>query len=258
MIPRPVPAIAFDGVSFHVSRRPPRAGGARPRASMPGDVLALVGRSGAGKSTLLRLVNRLPLPDRGEVHVEGRADAVVGSDRAAAAHRLRAAGRRAVPASDRRREHRLLGRVAGWTERAHRDAASRNCSTLVSLPADLAGRWPDEISGGQRQRVGVARALAARPADPADGRAVRRARSRHAPRPASRVPRASRPRSARPSCIVTHDLREALALADRIGVLDGGALVGAAARRRELGRRARTRSCGALARDARRGLTEPS
>jgi osmoprotectant transport system ATP-binding protein len=48
---------------------------------------------------------------------------------------------------------------------------------LVALPREIAGRAPSELSGGQRQRVGVARALAARALDPADGRAVRGAGS---------------------------------------------------------------------------------
>src|SRR5262249_16433962 len=96
---------------------------------------------------------------------------------------------------------------------------------LVGLPAErFADRWPDELSGGQRQRVGVARALAADPPallmdepfgalDP-----ITRAELHgEFHRIQEHVPQTV--------MIVTHDMGEALALADRVGVVDEGRLV---------------------------------
>jgi osmoprotectant transport system ATP-binding protein len=95
----------------------------------------------------------------------------------------------------------------------------------VGLPADEFGsRWPDELSGGQRQRVGVARALAADPPvvlmdepfgslDPITRAELHREFRRIQQRVHKTV------------VLVTHDMREAFALADRIGVLEAGTLV---------------------------------
>ena len=159
-----------------------------------GEVLALVGRSGAGKTTVLRLVNRLLLPDSGAVLVEGRSTrdwepirlrrsiGYVIQDVGLFPHMSVADNIAVVP----RLERWDVGRVA---------TRIRELLELIGLPASAyADRWPDELSGGQRQRVGVARALAVRSSDAADGRAVRRARSgdtRRAARPSSAASRRS-------------------------------------------------------------------
>jgi osmoprotectant transport system ATP-binding protein len=96
---------------------------------------------------------------------------------------------------------------------------------LIGLAAETySGRWPDELSGGQRQRVGVARALAVDPPvllmdepfgalDPITRRQLQQEFRRIQARVAKCV------------ILVTHDMAEALALADRIGVLDEGRLI---------------------------------
>ena len=219
----PVPAIEFRGVSF---ARP-----ARPRVLdhfsltvASGDVLALVGRSGAGKSTLLKLVNRLLLPDDGAVFVEGRDTrewepialrrnvGYVMQDVGLFPHMSVADNVAVVP------------RLAGWS--AGRIAPRvRELLELVGLPGEeFASRWPDELSGGQRQRVGVARALAVDPPvllmDEPFGALDPLTRAElHAE--FHRI----QARLRKTVIIVTHDMGEAFALADRVGVLDQGALI---------------------------------
>ena len=189
-----------------------------------GEVIALVGRSGAGKTTLLRLVNRLALPDAGVVLVDGRdtrewdpialrrSIGYVIQDVGLFPH-MTVAEQIGVRAAARALGSRRASRARRGAARARRPAAP-----------STAERWPEELSGGQRQRVGVARALAADPAvllmdepfgalDP-----VTRAELQ-------REFRASRQRVRKTVIIVTHDMREALALADRVGVLDEGALI---------------------------------
>jgi osmoprotectant transport system ATP-binding protein len=96
---------------------------------------------------------------------------------------------------------------------------------LVGLPArEFAARWPDELSGGQRQRVGVARALAVDPPvllmDEPFGALDPLTRAElHAQF------RAIQARLRKTVIIVTHDMGEAFALADRVGVLDEGQLI---------------------------------
>jgi osmoprotectant transport system ATP-binding protein len=118
----------------------------------------------------------------------------------------------------------VVPRLEGWTaERA--TARVDELLTLVGLaPAQFATRWPDQLSGGQRQRVGVARALAVDPPvllmDEPFG----------ALDPMTRAElhgefKRIQARLRKTVIIVTHDMGEAFALADRIGVLDAGRLV---------------------------------
>src|SRR5262249_2777346 len=95
---------------------------------------------------------------------------------------------------------------------------------LVGLPPQqFAARWPDELSGGQRQRVGVARALAVDPPvllmDEPFGALDPMTRSE-----LHREFRRIQQRVRKPVISVTHDMGEAFALADRVGVLDDGRL----------------------------------
>jgi len=218
----PDAALEFRDVSF--SRRGVRILDRFSLAVGAGEVIALVGRSGAGKSTLLKLVNRLLVPQSGTVHVEQRdtrdwdpirlrrRTGYVLQDVGLFPHMTVAANVAIVP------------RLEKWPDdRAHRRAVE--LLDLVGLRADaFADRWPDELSGGQRQRVGVARALAIDPPlllmdepfgalDPMT-RAELHAEFR-------RIQSAVR----KTVVIVTHDMGEAFALADRVGVLDDGRLV---------------------------------
>jgi osmoprotectant transport system ATP-binding protein len=186
-----------------------------------GECLALVGESGSGKTTLLRLFNRMAAPDAGAVLVDGTDVGAV--DPVALRRRMGY-----VPQTGGLLPHwRVLRNVAlvPWLERLpDPDDAARAALELVGLPpATFADRRPGELSGGQRQRVAIARALAAQPRylllDEAFGAldAITRADVHAA---FLRI----RDRLRITTLLVTHDLREAALLGDRIAVLRRGAL----------------------------------
>jgi osmoprotectant transport system ATP-binding protein len=217
----------MDGVEFrHVSYRL----GATPILDdvsltvTGGETLALVGPSGAGKTTVLKLINRMLLPDSGDVRVLGK------DTREWDPIRLRRSVGYVIqevglfPHLDVADNIAVVPRLEQWSE--DRVAARvRELLDLIGLPPETyVGRWPDELSGGQRQRVGVARALAADPPvlvmdepfgalDPITRRQLQREFRRIQARVAKCV------------ILVTHDMAEALALADRIGVMDSGRLI---------------------------------
>ena len=219
----PNPAIEFRDVSF---RRPggPLALDHFTLTVETGEVLALVGRSGAGKTTILKLVNRLLLPDEGAVVVEGRDTrewepirlrrrvGYVLQDVGLFPHMTVADNVAVAPRLERWAGDRIAGRVDELLE-------------LVGLaPREFAVRWPDELSGGQRQRVGVARALAVDPPvllmdepfgalDPLT-RAELHAEFRRI-----------QERVRKTVIIVSHDMGEAFALGERVGVIEQGRLI---------------------------------
>jgi len=219
----PTPAIAFRDVSFA------RPGGVSvldhfTLSVEAGQVLALVGRSGSGKTTLLKLVNRLLLPDAGAVLVDGR-DTREWEPirlRRRTGYVLQEVG--LFPQMSVGDNVGVVPRLEGWPA-ARVAERTRELLELVGLAPDrFSERWPDELSGGQRQRVGVARALAVDPPvllmDEPFG----------ALDPLTRVElhgefRRIQARIRKTVIIVTHDMGEAFALADRIGVLDEGELV---------------------------------
>jgi len=189
-----------------------------------GETLVLLGRSGSGKTTALKMVNGLLLPSTGDVLIEGipttawdlirlrRRIGYVIQDAGLFPHFTVAANVGLVP------------RLEGWQLRDI-DARVEYLLTQIGLPpAQFAARYPRELSGGQRQRVGVARALAADPPllllDEPFG----------ALDPVTRVELQQqfldlRDRLNKTALLVTHDVREALLLGTRIGVLRNGRLV---------------------------------
>jgi osmoprotectant transport system ATP-binding protein len=215
--------IEFDNVSFGRSRQTPIL----DRFSLSvdaGETVALVGASGAGKTTVLKLVNRLLVPDSGQVRVQGRDTrdwhlirlrrtvGYVIQEIGLFPHLTVAGNIAVVPRLERWEDERVNQRV-------------RELLALIGLADDsYSARWPDELSGGQRQRVGVARALAADPPlllmdepfgalDPVTRRQLQNEFHRIQSRLRKTV------------LLVTHDMAEAVALADRIGVLDSGRLI---------------------------------
>ena len=222
--------IAFDGVSC---RRGTSEVLRDVTFDVPqGETLAVVGRSGAGKSTVLKLINRMLTQSAGRVELDSR-DVTTWDPfllRRHTGYVLQEVG--LFPHMSIARNVAVVPTLMGWA--ADRIAARvTELLELVGLPASrFADRLPHELSGGQRQRVGVARALAADPP------VILMDEPFGALDPVTRVElhrefRRIQERVRKTIVIVTHDMREAFALADRIAVLDEGRLV-AIARRDEL------------------------
>ena len=189
-----------------------------------GETVALVGESGSGKTTLLRLFNRMAEPTAGEVRVEGRP--VAAEDPVALRRRLGY-----VPQDGGLLPHwtveenvELVPGLLGWPAERRRER-SREMLALVGLdPAIHGRRYPVELSGGQRQRVAFARALAAEP------RVVLLDEPFGALDAITRLELQEqfldlKNRLGTTMALVTHDLGEAVRLADRVGVMRGGRLL---------------------------------
>jgi len=217
-MPELSPALAFEGVTRRYGATVAVDDVAVEIAG--GSFVALVGASGSGKSTLLKTVNRLVEPSVGRVTIDG-ADVAAGP----------------APALRRRigyvfqsiglfphmtvAENIAIGlRIAG----RHEPDRVGELLDLVDLPRAVASRMPDALSGGQRQRVAIARALAPGAKlmlldeafgalDPvtrdALGTAIRKLHER----------------LGLTTILVTHDMAEALLLADRVLVMKGGKIV---------------------------------
>ena len=189
-----------------------------------GETVALIGRSGSGKTTALKLVNALLVPTAGEVRVGGQA--TTGWDpirlRRQTGYVIQEVG--LFPHFTVARNVGLVPALEGWTPERIR-ARVEELLELVGLPAaEFAERYPHELSGGQRQRVGVARALAADPPllllDEPFGALDPITRTE-----LQREFRALQARLRKTAVFVTHDMREAALVGDRIALLAEGALV---------------------------------
>ena len=173
----------------------------------PGEFVALLGRSGCGKSTLLRSLAKLDKVPAGEVEVRGRS--------AVAFQEPRLLPWRTV------RDNVALA-LLNTTER--RDRFTRAEETLHEVGLDdKLGSWPLELSGGQAQRVSLARALVSNPSlllldEPFSALDALTRIEMH-----QLVIELWR-RHSMAILLVTHDVDEALALADRVVVLDSGRL----------------------------------
>jgi osmoprotectant transport system ATP-binding protein len=203
------PVLAVDDVSLDVAE---------------GEFLAIVGGSGSGKTTLLRLANRLIDADSGSITVEGEDVRAVD------------------PVSLRRRigyvfqsgglfpHISVAGNIGITPKLLGKPAAeiSERVDELLDLVrldrGEYRDRFPHELSGGQRQRVGVARALAARP------RIVLMDEPFGALDPLTRDAlgddyRALHEKLGLTTVMITHDMTEAILLADRIAVMRSGRLL---------------------------------
>ena len=189
-----------------------------------GESVVLLGRSGSGKTTTLKLINRLLEPSSGHVLVEGKGTTDWDPIRLRRhiGYVIQEVG--LFPHFTAEQNVALVPSLEGWEPERTR-ARVREMLELVGLdPEDFRNRYPDELSGGQRQRVGVARALAARPSvvlldepfgalDPITRGEIRKEF------------RALQKRLEKTMVFVTHDVAEAFALGDRIGLMKDGKLI---------------------------------
>ena len=185
-----------------------------------GEFVALLGGSGCGKTTTLKLINALAAPDAGEIRIEGRPVDAEPSHllRRCIGYVFQEVG--LFPHMTVAQNIAVGPRLALW-DKARIAARTAELLALIGLPSEIGERLPAELSGGQRQRVGVARALAAGPAimlmdepfgalDPVTRDGL------------GREYRALHDQLGLTTVMVTHDVMEALLLADRIVVLDAG------------------------------------
>ena len=189
-----------------------------------GEFRVVVGASGSGKTTLLKVLNRLIEPDAGMVEIDGR-PAAEGP-----AHLLRRRigyvfqGVGLFPHLTVGENIAVTPKLLGWNA-AEIAARVQEMLHLVDLPTEFAARSPDALSGGQRQRVGLARALAAKPdlvlMDEPFGALDAVTRDT-----LGRAYRDLHNRLGLTSVMITHDMMEALLLADRIAVMRQGRIVG--------------------------------
>ena len=189
-----------------------------------GETLVLLGESGCGKTTTLKLVNRLLTPSTGEVQVEGKATTAWDPIelRRRIGYVIQEGG--LFPHFTIAANVGLVPSLLGW-EQTRIDTRVRELLELVGLEAGIyTDRYPRELSGGQRQRAGVARALAADPPlllldepfgalDPLTRASLQR-----------EFAELSR-RLGKTAILVTHDVREALLLGTRIGLMHRGQLL---------------------------------
>ena len=188
-----------------------------------GELLVLLGSSGSGKTTTLKMINRLIDPTAGSVRLDGvdTADLPPHELRRRIGYVFQRIG--LFPHMTVAENVSVTPVLLGWSP--DRIAARVDeLLALVELDAEMRERRPQELSGGQQQRVGVARALAAEPRvmlldepfgalDPVTRERLQQSFLR------------IRAALALTTVFVTHDMTEALILADRIGVMHDGRLL---------------------------------
>lgn len=189
-----------------------------------GECLALLGTSGSGKTTLLKMVNRLIEPTSGTVLVRGRPTTELEpiALRRSIGYVIQEVG--LMPHLDILANVGLVLRIQGKPRSVWEPAARRRLELVGLEPARFERLRPQQLSGGQRQRVGVARALAAGPPlilmdepfgalDPITRRELQDEF------------RSLRKRLGLTVVCVTHDIREAVRISDRLALLDRGRLI---------------------------------
>jgi osmoprotectant transport system ATP-binding protein len=200
---------AVDGVTFEVGE---------------GETCVLLGPSGCGKTTTLRMINRLVAPSSGKIFLSGRDTDTVDpvALRRGIGYVIQQIG--LFPNMTVAENIGVVPRLLGWDAARRRRRAGELLEMLALPPAQFADRYPNELSGGQAQRVGVARALAVDPPvllmdepfaalDPVNREAIQDE--------FLRMQRQLR----KTILFVSHDIDEAVKMADRIAIFHSGRLV---------------------------------
>ncbi|MGB3562409.1 MAG: ATP-binding cassette domain-containing protein [Thermoanaerobaculia bacterium] len=211
----PGDVLALDGASLAVGQ---------------GETVALIGESGSGKTTLLRMFNRMVEPSRGAIRFCG--ESIGEIEPVALRRRIGYVPQQGglIPHWTVRRNVELVPRLLGTSETERRSKGAATLDLVGLDPDEVGQRYPNQLSGGQRQRVALARALAADPEvvllDEPFGAldAITRLELR------GEFHRLQAETSLT-ALLVTHDLGEALELADRIAVMRQGRILQTASAR---------------------------
>jgi len=189
-----------------------------------GEVCVLIGPSGCGKTTTLRMINRLIEPTSGKIYIDGKDTSQIKPEQ------LRLSIGYAIQSVGLFPHLSVAQNIATVPELLHwdRKRVARRVDELLELvglnPREYARKYPRELSGGEAQRIGVARALAADPPillmDEPFGAVDPLTRERLQAQ-FVRIQQEVR----KTVILVTHDLDEAIRLADRIAIMAAGKLV---------------------------------
>jgi osmoprotectant transport system ATP-binding protein len=188
-----------------------------------GETVVLVGPSGCGKTTTMRMINRLIEPTSGVIEIDG--NDVLSQDpvtlRRGIGYVIQSIG--LIPHRSVADNIAMVPSLLGWDE-AKIAARTRDLVEMFELDSELMDRYPAELSGGQRQRVGVARALAADPPvmlmDEPFGAVDPIVRARLQDQFLG-----IQNELKKTIVFVTHDIDEAIKMADRIAILNKGARI---------------------------------
>lgn len=201
--------VAVDNLSLHIAK---------------GEFTVLIGTSGSGKSTTLKMINRLIEHDEGQIHFAGEEIQKFKAEdlRRCMGYAIQSIG--LFPHWTVEQNIATVPQLLKWPRAKIQQRVSELLTLLHLDPEQFLHRYPHQLSGGQQQRVGVARALAANPEvllmdepfgalDPVTRSALQFEIAR------------IHQLSGRTIVLVTHDIDEALNLADRIVLLDQGKVI---------------------------------
>lgn len=186
-----------------------------------GEFLTVIGRSGCGKTTMLKLMNGLLTPDTGKVYVEGKniAETDIISLRRRIGYVIQNRG--LFPHMTVEKNITYVPVISGKKNKKENHELALKLLKLVGLEEEKLQRYPSELSGGQQQRVGIARALAANPKillmDEPFGALDEITRQTMQ----DEILRLQKELELT-VIFITHDIREAMKLGNRVMVMEGG------------------------------------
>lgn len=188
-----------------------------------GEFIAFIGTSGSGKTTALRMINRMIEPTEGQITINGKniGDMNPVELRRSIGYVIQQIG--LMPHMTIRENIVLVPKLLKWSKEK-KDARAKELIKLVDLPEDYLDRYPAELSGGQQQRIGVVRALAA------DQDVILMDEPFGALDPITRdtlqdLVKTLQQKLGKTFIFVTHDMDEAIKLADRICIMSKGKIV---------------------------------
>ena len=186
-----------------------------------GEFLTVIGRSGCGKTTMLRMINGLQKPDSGKVYAAGEdvGEADLIRLRRKIGYVIQNKG--LFPHMTVEKNIIYVPVISGQKDKRQNRKLAEELIGLVGLEREMLDRYPEELSGGQQQRVGIARALASRPKlllmDEPFG-----ALDEITKRAMQNELLALQKKLGMTGVFITHDIREAMKLGDRVLVMEQG------------------------------------